>query len=491
MCPGRADQGEEYQIPRTRVLNPLCGIRRYVDDIAFADVFCTVIDMHSPVSREYVIDFRLLQFVAVGMMCGRYPGMGDGIGQVDRLVRRMQYLAYAAAIVGGEFRTRTDIFYKHERLRYNVPMPKYTGNPDYQHDSIPRIGILMTNLGTPDAPTAAALRKYLAEFLADPRVIEVPKILWWPILHGIILRTRPRRSAQAYEKVWSSEGSPLLAITRRQGEAVQRLLADRHGDSVKVVIAMRYGEPSIRQGLQELRSANARRILVLPLYPQYAAATTASTFDAVSAVLKTWRWLPGLRMIDHYHDDPGYISALAAAIERHQATHGRPDRLIFSFHGIPRHYFDAGDPYHCECQKTARLVAEKMQLGDNDWQLTFQSRFGPREWLQPYTDVTLKGLPAQGIRHVQVICPGFAADCLETLEEINMQNREFFISAGGESFSYIPALNDDELHIQALADLITLHLCGWINKDDQRPPGSLAQSGATSRQRALSMGAKN
>ncbi len=351
-------------------------------------------------------------------------------------------------------------------------MPKYTGNSDYHHDTRACTGVLLTNLGTPEAPTAAALRRYLGEFLSDPRVIEVPRLIWWCILHGIILRVRPRKSAAAYAKVWTDAGSPLLVTTRQQAAVLQQRL----GDAMQVAIGMRYGKPSIRDGLESLRAANTTRVLVLPLYPQYAAATTASTFDAVSNVLKNWRRLPELRMVNHYHDEPAYISALARSIERHWAEYGRPDRLIFSFHGIPMHYFTAGDPYHCECHKTARLVAESLQLQDDQWQVTFQSRFGPREWLKPYTDMTLKELPGQGVRHVQIICPGFAADCLETLEEIDMQNREFFMTAGGENFSYIPALNAQMDHIDALLEIISKHTSGWEAPLHEEPSETLRRA---------------
>lgn len=339
---------------------------------------------------------------------------------------------------------------------------KYKGDPDYQHDSRPCTGVLLTNLGTPDAPTAKALQKYLAEFLSDPRVIEVPKLIWWFILHGIILRIRPGRSAAAYKKIWTDAGSPLLAITKKQVGALAALLSDKN---IRLQPAMRYGNPSIKAGLEKLRQANMNRLLIFPLYPQYAAATTASTFDAVAEVLKTWRYIPELRMITHYHDHPDYISALANSINKHRQLYQRPDKLLFSFHGLPKHYVLAGDPYHCECHKTARLVAEKLKLNDDDWLVTFQSRFGAREWLQPYTDKTLTALAENGTKHVQVVCPGFSADCLETLEEINIQNKKIFIAAGGESFSYIPALNDDHEHIATLAKIMMQHLRGW---EDQR-----------------------
>ena len=343
---------------------------------------------------------------------------------------------------------------------------KYKGNPEYKHDSVPCTGVLLTNLGTPDAPTAAALKTYLAEFLSDPRVIEVPKFIWWFVLHGIILRTRPARSAEAYKKVWTENGSPLLDISLRQANAIQQELNKRTPDTIKIELAMRYGNPSIQSGLEKLQQANATRILIFPLYPQYSATTTASTFDAVADVLKTWRWLPELRMVNHYHDKPDYIDALAKSIEHHWQTNAKPEKLLFSFHGIPKHYFIAGDPYYCECHKTARLTADKLGLHEDEWQVTFQSRFGPREWLQPYTDKTLKELAKKGTKHVQIICPGFSADCLETLEEINLQNRAFFTDAGGEHFSYIPALNDNTEHVHALSNIIESHCQAWESEQE-------------------------
>lgn len=308
---------------------------------------------------------------------------------------------------------------------------KYKGNPQFKHDCPPCTGILITNLGTPDAPTPAAIRKYLAEFLSDPRVIEIPKIIWWFVLHGLILRTRPRRSAKAYKKIWTEEGSPLLTISKRLAVGLQDLLAKQIPGPVRVELAMRYGNPSISSGLEKLRGLNAQRLLVFPLYPQYSATTTAATFDAIACQLKQWRWLPEIRMINHYHDHPAYIDALANSIVQHWQDNPKPEKLLFSYHGIPKDYFLAGDPYHCECHNTARLVAEKLDLNDDEWRVTFQSRFGPREWLKPYTDITLKSLPGDGIKSVNIICPGFSADCLETLEEINMQNRGFFTAAGG------------------------------------------------------------
>ena len=333
-------------------------------------------------------------------------------------------------------------------------MARYSGNPEFKYDTPATTGILITNLGTPDAPTPAALRKYLAQFLSDPRVIETPRLLWWPILHGIILRLRPRRSARAYREVWTEAGSPLLAISERQCEAIRSALGEAVDEPYRVELGMRYGNPSIRAALEKLRSYNIRKLLVLPLYPQYSAATTASTFDAVADVLKTWRIVPQVKLLTGYHDDPGYIDALAESIRSHWAQSGKPDKLLFSFHGLPRAYVLAGDPYEDECRASARLVARQLELHDDLWAVSFQSRFGPRKWLQPYTDKLLRKWGKSGVGHVQVICPGFAADCLETLEEIQIRNRDFFLSAGGKKFACIPALNDRPRHIAALCDII-------------------------------------
>ncbi len=337
-------------------------------------------------------------------------------------------------------------------------MVSYIGNKDFKHDAARCTGVLVTNLGTPAAPTPSALRRYLGEFLADSRVIEVPKFIWWFVLHGIILRTRPKRSAAAYRKVWTDEGSPLLSIAKKQAAAIQTCLDENVTEKIHVELAMRYGDPSIRSGLEKLRQANTGKLIILPLYPQYSASTTASTFDAVAEVLKTWREIPELHLVTHYHDADDYIDALAESITEHWQNTRRAEKLLFSFHGIPKAYFEAGDPYYCECHKTARLVAEKLNLQKEEWILTFQSRFGPKEWLQPYTDITLKELARTGTKSVDVICPGFSADCLETLEEIDMQNRNFFLEAGGENFSYIPALNDRPSHISTLANIIQKYI---------------------------------
>ncbi len=332
---------------------------------------------------------------------------------------------------------------------------------DFQHDSPACTGILITNLGTPDAPTPSAVRRYLAEFLWDPRIVDIPRPLWWLILHGIVLRLRPRKAARAYQIVWTPEGSPLLAIGKKQAAALQTLLDEQFPGPVKLALAMRYGNPSIKSALNELRNAGCRRLLVLPLYPQYSATTTASTLDAIAATFRNWRWTPELRMVNHYHDHPDYIQALANSVREYQAEHGHAERLLLSFHGLPRRHLLQGDPYHCQCHKTARLLAEALELKDDAWTLSFQSRFGKEEWLKPYTEATLRDWGKAGVKSVQVLCPGFSADCLETLEEIAEQNRDVFLEAGGESFQYIPALNDRSDHLQALAALVKQHSAGW------------------------------
>lgn len=340
-------------------------------------------------------------------------------------------------------------------------MPKFTGDHDFEHGTADSLGVLLVNLGTPDAPTAGAVRKYLAEFLWDPRVIEVPRPIWWLILHGVILRIRPKRSAEAYAKVWTDEGSPLLSWSRKQSQGLARMLAASLTAPVHVALGMRYGQPSIAAALEELRGHNVRRLLVLPMYPQYSATTTASVFDGLSDALRVQRWIPELRFVTQYHDEPGFIAALAASVREFWANQGRGDHLVMSFHGVPRRYLLAGDPYHCQCQKTGRMLAESLGLNGDEWSLSFQSRVGREEWLRPYTDEHLATLAGAGIRKVDVICPGFSADCLETLEEIAMQNAELFMEAGGASLSYIPALNARRDHLSFLTQLILRHLQGW------------------------------
>ena len=313
-----------------------------------------------------------------------------------------------------------------------------------------KVGVLLVNLGTPDAPTASALRRYLREFLSDPRVIEIPRLVWWFILHAIILRVRPKKSAALYKEVWMSEGSPLLVISKQQQQAIQAQL----GDGYSVKLGMRYGNPSIASALRELQQEGVRKIIVLPLYPQYAAPTTGSSFDAVSKELSRWRWVPELHFINNYCDEPLYVDALANSVREHIAQHGKPQKIIFSYHGMPKRNLELGDPYYCLCIKTTRLVAEKLGLDKNDCVASFQSRFGYAEWLKPYTDETLKNLPAEGIKNIAILSPAFSADCLETLEELAVENRHTFMEAGGEKYAYIPALNDRPDHIQALVQLI-------------------------------------
>ena len=337
----------------------------------------------------------------------------------------------------------------------------YRGSNGYNHGTPPMTGVLLTNLGTPEAPTAKALRPYLKQFLSDPRVVEVPRLIWWLILNGIILNTRPRRSAEAYSEVWTDRGSPLLYHLMDQVSGVEARLQERMGPQIMVRGAMRYGNPSIPNVLQDLFSAGIQRLVVLPLYPQYAGPTTGSTFDEIAADFTRRRWLPDFRFIANYCDDPGYIGAVASSIREHWEQHGRADKLVFSYHGSPQRYLQNGDPYHCQCHKTTRLVAEALELAPDAYLSTFQSRFGREEWLKPYTDETLKALPATGVKSLQIVCPGFSADCLETIEEIGMENRDYFLEAGGERYEYIPCLNASPRHLDILADRIQRELAGW------------------------------
>ena len=341
---------------------------------------------------------------------------------------------------------------------------KYIGSENFDHDQPARVGVLVTNLGTPSAPARGALRTYLKQFLADPRVVEVPRLLWWFILNGVILNIRPARSAKAYATVWTDEGSPLMVHTQQQADHLKRSLEGIYGEDIIVDFAMRYGSPSIDSVVQNMMQGGVRKLLVLPLYPQYSGPTTGSTFDAIAADFTRRRWLPQLRFVSQYCDHPGYIAALAASIQAHRSEHGTADKLIFSYHGEPRSYLDKGDPYHCQCLKTTRLVAEILGLSEDDYMTCFQSRFGREEWLKPYTDETLKQLPGQGVKSVQLICPGFSADCLETIEEIGIENRDYFLEAGGENYSYIPCLNSNPEHIEALTQIAVENLRGWLEK---------------------------
>ncbi len=361
----------------------------------------------------------------------------------------------------------------------------YYGRPDFQHTEIPAVGVLLANLGTPDAPDTPSLRRYLREFLSDPRVIELPRLLWWLILHLFILTTRPAKSAALYRKVWWQEGAPLLVITRRQAAGLQEALRARVGNPVHVAVGMRYGNPSIRAALRELAEKGCRRLLILPAYPQYAGATVGSTFDAVAAELTGWRWVPEIRTIHGYFDDPAYVRALAASIrETWEADGGPAEKLLFSFHGIPQRYFDGGDPYFCQCHKLARLTAEALGLERGRWEVSFQSLFGKEEWIKPYTDRTVEAMARSGIRSLDVVCPGFSADCLETLEEIDQLNREIFVHAGGERFRYIPCLNDRADHVQALAGVAFAHLQGWVEPAEASAGERLRAEAAATAERA-------
>ena len=337
----------------------------------------------------------------------------------------------------------------------------YKGTDSFEHNEDANIGVLLCNLGSPDAPTAPALRRYLREFLSDPRVVEVPRLLWFLVLNLVILVIRPRRSAKLYRKVWRTDGSPLALITAEQAVKLEEQLAV-HG-SYAIEYGMRYGSHSIASALETLTRRGARKIIALPLYPQYSGATNGSTFDAIANELRQTRWVPDLNFVASYHDHPRYIDACAQHIAEYWKQHGRGEKLILSYHGTPQRYHDQGDPYFCQCQKTSRLIAEVLGIKADDCLTTFQSRFGREPWLQPYTDEVLRTLPDKGITAIQVFCPGFAADCLETLEEIDIQAREIFAEAGGTRFDYIPALNAESAHIDALACIALENSRGWPN----------------------------
>ena len=321
--------------------------------------------------------------------------------------------------------------------------------------------LLLINLGTPDTPSYWSVFKFLNQFLMDKRVIDLPRLLWVPILKLFILNIRPKKSSKLYRAIWTDEGSPLLLYTKKQKELIKINLEKKYSNLI-FDIGMRYGNPSIAKGLNNLRNQNCDRIVVLPLYPQYCAATTGSTFDAVAQELQQWRWVPSLRFIGSYYDQPLYIKALKNSIEEFWSKNEKPSKLIFSYHGIPKKYLDKGDPYHCFCRKTTRLVAESMKLPEDSYMTTFQSRFGPAEWLQPYTDKTIESLAKDGTDNIHVISPAFSSDCLETIEELNEENREIFIDNGGKKFGYIPCLNDREDHIHLLTSLLENELHGWV-----------------------------
>ena len=357
--------------------------------------------------------------------------------------------------------------------------------PAFKHGQAPRTAIVLCNLGTPDEPTAPALRRYLAEFLSDPRVVEIPQALWWLILHGVILRTRPAKSAAKYASVWTPEGSPLKVWTEKQATLLRGYLGER-GHQVTVRYAMRYGNPAIPAVLDELKAQGVNRILILPAYPQYSGTTTASLFDAVAHWGLKTRHLPELRFVNRYHDDLGYIDALHRRVRTHWMHNGQADHLVMSFHGVPERTLHLGDPYHCECLKTARMLAEKLGLEKDRYTVTFQSRFGKAKWLEPYTEPTLVALAQKGLKSVDVVCPGFTSDCLETLEEIRMEAQEAFKHAGGERFEYIDCLNDSPDWIRALTDITERHLQGWATQHADDP-----MQLAASRERAIARGAKD
>jgi ferrochelatase len=332
--------------------------------------------------------------------------------------------------------------------------------PDFYHDIPEKTGVLMVNLGTPEEPSASALRKYLKEFLSDPRVVEIPSIVWWPILNFIILTIRPKKSAEKYASVWTDEGSPLRIYSEKQLVKVKETLTNR-GVEVEILLAMRYGKPSISDSIDQLRKKNVNKILVLPLYPQFSASTTATVFDKVFEKLIKMRNPPAVRTVKSFHDDQNYVNSLASQVLRFWKKTSKPDLLLFSFHGIPVRSLYKGDPYHCQCLKTSRLIAEKIGLNNEEWKVSFQSRFGKAEWLKPYTTQVIKNLPKNGVKSLHVLCPGFVSDCLETLEEIAMEAKEDFLDAGGIEFKYIPCLNDSSFGIDMLTEIVIKELKGW------------------------------
>jgi len=370
-------------------------------------------------------------------------------------------------------------------------MPTFQSTPQHEHGLPESLGVLLVNLGTPDAPTPTAVRRFLKEFLSDPRVVEVPRLLWWIVLHGCILRVRPARSARIYQKIWTEHGSPLLLHSQDIADAIARQLAARVSGAANVELGMSYGDPSIDAAIDRLFEQGAQRIVCLPLYPQYSSTTTASVFDAVTAALSRRRWIPEFRFVSHYHDARGYIAAQAQNIREYWEQHGRGEKLLFSFHGVPRDTLLNGDPYHCQCLKTGRLIAESLELADEEWVIAFQSRVGRAEWLRPYTIETVAELGKKGTGRLDVVCPGFAADCLETLEEIAMQNAETFTASGGGTLNYIPALNARDDHVAFLTRLIEKHIGGWPESSTDWSASDVARDQDKSRQRALTMGASS
>jgi protoporphyrin/coproporphyrin ferrochelatase len=367
-------------------------------------------------------------------------------------------------------------------------MTYYDNEPDYQHGDQLKVGILLANLGTPDAPTAKALRPYLKQFLMDRRVVEIPRFIWWWILNGVILLIRPKKSAEKYAQVWSKEGSPLLVHAKKQAMLLRGYLGQTVKSPFVVEVGMSYGNPSMKSAIEKLKAQHCDKILVFPLYPQYAASSTAASLDAVWRTLLRMRNVPAIRSIKHYHDHPAYIAALAKNINDYWMIHGKPEKLIISFHGVPKFHLMKGDPYHCECYKTARLVAEALGLNKDKYEVAFQSRFGKQEWLKPYLASTLEKLGKTKVKRLDVVCPGFSSDCLETLEEIAMEGKVIFQSNGGGDYHYIPALNESDAWIHAMADIAMENLGGWISSEwDKQAADVIAQATAS---RAKALGAK-
>jgi len=329
---------------------------------------------------------------------------------------------------------------------------KFVGEEDFKHQTPQKIGVLVCNLGTPASYKTKDVRTFLRQFLSDGRVVEIPKIIWWFILNGLILTLRPSKSAKLYKSVWTKEGSPLLVLSKKLIEKIKLM----SGDHCEVELAMRYGNPSMEDALLSLKNKNCRKLIVLPMFPQYSGTTTGSIFDEATRVLSKWRWVPSLNFVNSYHDNDDYIDALADSISG-QIKKASPQKIVFTYHGIPKRNFDLGDPYQCYCQKTTRLVAEKLNLKEDDYMTTFQSRFGPAEWLKPYTSDTMEALPSNGIKNVLVVAPAFSVDCLETIEEIDQENKEIFLKAGGEKFTYVPCLNDSDGQVNFFKKLIDKH----------------------------------
>lgn len=370
----------------------------------------------------------------------------------------------------------------------------YKPEPSFKHGTLPATGILLVNLGTPDEPTAPAVRRYLKQFLSDSRVVEIPKAIWWLILNGVILNVRPKKTAKKYASIWMKEGSPLRVYTSRQAQMLRGFLGERMigaTPQLKVEYGMRYGNPSMESAIDKLKAAGCDNILVLPLYPQYAASTTGATMDELGRVLAQIRNVPGIRLVRSFHDHPAYIKAVAKNVMAEWMKIGRPnfatDKLLMTFHGLPKFHLDKGDPYHCHCHKTARLLADELGVKPDQYVVTFQSRFGRAEWLQPYTDKALEALGKKGTKRIDVICPGFAADCLETLEEIADEGRITFLQAGGSEFHYIPVANDTQPFVGALMEIALENLQGWIGQDRD----TMKLDAQSSAQRAKAMGATN